>query len=127
MSMNPRTESSAQSAATNEDERGAVREDVQPGETVQESSLSTADIARGGSTEREAPPPAGATPNDQAPLFASDEAERFRSRWGTIQTGFVDDPRHTVEEADGLVAEVMKRLAEVFAAERSELEQQWER
>jgi len=32
-----------------------------------------------------------------------------------------------VEQADGLVAQAMKRLAEVFAQERSKLEGQWDR
>jgi hypothetical protein len=62
-----------------------------------------------------------------APLFDTGDADGYRSRWTDIQTGFVDDPRHAVEEADGLVAEVMKRLAEVFADERGTLEQQWSR
>ena len=44
-----------------------------------------------------------------------------------IQTGFVDEPRQTVEQADELVAQVMQRLAEGFAAERERLEQQWGR
>ena len=39
----------------------------------------------------------------------------------------MDEPRKAVEEADTLVAEVMKRLAEVFATERTRLESQWER
>jgi hypothetical protein len=61
------------------------------------------------------------------PLLVSDETHTFRSRWDSIQTGFVDEPRHSVEQADGLVAEVMKRLAETFAEERSKLEGQWSR
>ena len=36
---------------------------------------------------------------------------------------FVDEPRQTVEQADELVAQVMQRLAEGFAAERERLEQ----
>src|ERR1039458_2648631 len=43
-----------------------------------------------------------------------------------VQTGFVDEPRRTVEEADKLVAAVMQRLAEGFANERSGLEKQWD-
>jgi hypothetical protein len=35
--------------------------------------------------------------------------------------------RKAVEQADGLVASAMKRLAEVFADERSNLEKQWDR
>jgi hypothetical protein len=51
----------------------------------------------------------------------------LRNRWSAVQTAFVDEPRTAVEQADGLVAAAMKRLAEVFAEERSRLEQQWDR
>jgi hypothetical protein len=61
------------------------------------------------------------------PLFPGDELEGLRARWKEIQTAFVDEPRKAVEQADGLVASAMKRLAEVFADERSRLEQQWDR
>lgn len=61
------------------------------------------------------------------PLFAEDESEEFRSRWERIQAGFVDEPRMAVEQADELVATVIKRLAEVFAKERTSLEQDWDR
>ena len=37
----------------------------------------------------------------------------------------VDEPRQSVENADSLVASAIKRLAEMFARERSSLEQQW--
>jgi hypothetical protein len=60
-------------------------------------------------------------------LFADDELNGYRTRWSAIQTGFVDEPRRAVEEADTLVAELMKRLAEGFAEERRQLESQWER
>jgi hypothetical protein len=39
-------------------------------------------------------------------LLGSDEAENFRARWTLIQTGFVDEPRHAVEQADALVKEL---------------------
>jgi hypothetical protein len=61
------------------------------------------------------------------PMFAGDEAAGFRTRWEAVQTGFVDEPRRAVEEADSLVAQVIKRLSEVFADERSNLEHQWDR
>jgi len=68
-----------------------------------------------------------ARPNDTAPLFPGNELDGLRTRWKEIQTAFVDEPRKAVEQADGLVASAMKRLAEVFAEERSGLERQWDR
>lgn len=61
------------------------------------------------------------------PLFPSEELQGLRTRWKEIQIAFVDEPRKAVEQADGLVASAMKRLAEVFAEERSGLEKQWDR
>jgi hypothetical protein len=61
------------------------------------------------------------------PLFSAEEAKDFRSQWGAIQVNFVDEPRQVVEQADHLVAVAMKRLAEMFAAERARLESQWDR
>jgi len=70
----------------------------------------------------------GATSDTGAePLFPTGEAEGFRGRWVEVQTGFVDEPRNAVEQADSLVAEMMQRLAQVFADERGKLEEQWSR
>jgi len=70
-----------------------------------------------------AKPPAG----DSHPLFSEEETRRFRSEWDAIQIGFVDEPRRSVEKADGLVANVIQRLATVFSEEKSRLEGQWDR
>jgi hypothetical protein len=61
----------------------------------------------------------------QVDLFPGDELLGYRTRWDAIQTGFVDQPRAAVEQADALVSQVMTRLTEVFARERSTLEGQW--
>jgi hypothetical protein len=55
------------------------------------------------------------------------ESEGYRARWTDVQTGFVDSPRQAVEQADGLVAELMQHLAKTFADERGRLEGQWDR
>jgi|SRR5271166_1107011 len=65
--------------------------------------------------------------SEPMPLFSELEMGDFRSQWSKVQTGFVDEPRRTVEDADKLVASVMQRLAEGFANERSGLEKQWDR
>ena len=88
----------------------------------QEHRLRTAeDIGRSGE--------AVATEPGQAatPLFDEGESQKFRADWLAIQTQFVDDPRNAVKQADELVAATMKRLAEVFAGERDNLEKEWDR
>ena len=69
----------------------------------------------------------GAQPVDERPMpiFAGEEAAGYRTQWDAIQTGFVDEPRRAVEEADALVALTIKRLSEIFADERTGLEHQW--
>src|SRR5271163_3886527 len=69
---------------------------------------------------------ARAKEEETGPLFSGTEANELRARWDAIQVGFVDEPRGAGEQADNLVAGTMKRLAEVFAAERSKLEGQWD-
>ena len=64
---------------------------------------------------------------ERGPLFSAEETASLRLKWDSIQVGFVDEPRRSVQQADSLVAATMKRLAEQFAAERSNLEGQWDR
>jgi len=100
-----------------------------------DAPTSTADLAR--ADERPAaaaPAPAGQSGSTEtltrpgaAPLLPEDEVRDLRNRWDNIQAGFVDEPRRAVEDADALVASAMKRMAEVFASERSQLEGQWDR
>ncbi len=60
------------------------------------------------------------------PLFPGEELQGFRSRWDQVQASFVDEPRLAVEQADGLVANMVKRLAEEFSTARADLERQWD-
>jgi hypothetical protein len=72
-------------------------------------------------------PGAGMARETEAPmLFSPEESEGMRDRWSDIQAGFVDEPRRAVEQADELVAECIRRLAESFAEERDRLERQWD-
>ena len=93
-----------------------------PGRTTQDvrDAANRAEAGRGG---------APGMPPDQteAALFPDQELNELRSRWQGIQTEFVDQPRRSVEEADGLVAQTIKRLADSFANARAQLEGQWAR
>ncbi len=71
--------------------------------------------------------PSGGPAAETGPLFSEEETQRFRSEWDSVQIGFVDEPRQSVEKADGLVAGVIQRLAEVLSEERRKLEAQWDR
>jgi len=93
--------------------------EVTPGNEIERMEEDAAEVASPEPAERAAPQPVH--------LLAADEAGNLRSRWDAIQTGFVDEPRRAVEQADSLVAEVMQRLAQLFADERSKLEGQWSR
>ena len=107
-------------------------------EKIERREMSTADLARRAEaaesavlTERD--PVVGRAPaqadveTERTMLFEDQEANQFRARWTDVQAGFVDAPRSAVEHADALVAETMKRMAEMFSAERANLEAQWDR
>jgi hypothetical protein len=106
---------------------------------TKEKELTTADLASDDISPKE---PAGpklvnaqgpeavdraAAVSEPMPLFSESEMGGFRSQWSNLQTGFVDEPRRVVADADKLVAAVIQRLAERFANERSALEKQWDR
>jgi hypothetical protein len=85
--------------------------------TQVEEPISTAELA--------AKP--GAKSEAAGPLRSPEFVQDLRERWDGIQTGFVDEPRAAVRQADELVASAIKRLAESFAEARSTLEGQWAR
>jgi hypothetical protein len=86
----------------------------------------TADLISKGNSGVDRPNgPGDGSMSSHPALFPQGESESFRSRWHDVQSRFVDEPRHAVEEADQLVAAVISRLAEVFAGERDVLEHEW--
>jgi hypothetical protein len=91
-----------------------------------ERALGTADLARAGERPpNEAVAQPGAMHDAGEPLaalFLAPVAEDFRRRWDAVQIGFVDDPKQAVRNADELVAQVMKTLAESFAEQRAGIE-----
>jgi hypothetical protein len=113
----------------------AQQRELTPGSEIKRMEDDAAEVAPGGEIKRMEEDAAELTPPQPAEqaapqpiqLLATDEAQNLRSRWDAIQTGFVDEPHRAVEQADNLVAEVMQRLAQIFADERSKLEGQWSR
>ncbi|MDB5478966.1 MAG: hypothetical protein JWO83_19 [Caulobacteraceae bacterium] len=89
--------------------------------------LTTADLARGKAAPQPGAGPGQPGEEQPAALFPAEDARNFQARWDAIQVSFVDEPRRAVEQADALVAEALKRQAEIFAAARADLETQWDR
>ncbi|HZM89502.1 MAG TPA: hypothetical protein VFF31_23475 [Blastocatellia bacterium] len=120
-----------------EQERIAGEKPLEPSNNT--TPLTTADLASaaavparsrthddaGVAARQEEARPEEASAETAGPLFNEDESDSFRARWFAIQADFVDEPARSVEEADQLVAAVMKRLAEVFADARQNLEKEW--
>lgn len=68
----------------------------------------------------EAPP--SPNPTEPISLLPQEFASQFRSRWETIQSGFVDDPRQAVEQASVLVQQALKQLTTVFEEKRKQVQ-----
>ena len=87
------------------------------------------------SDDLETPPPDLPVASNAAPKFDRgttgeevvllENADDYQRRWEPIQSAFVDEPRRAVEQADALVTEVIKALADSFANEQQRLEGQW--
>jgi hypothetical protein len=121
-----------------EREERATTVDEERTTTADEERTTTADIASGAkgqepSEERLPDEETGEGVRDRTeavegePLIGEDTTRDVRGRWEGIQASFVDEPRRAVEEADTLVAELMRQLADSFAHERERLEGQWDR
>ena len=69
----------------------------------------------------------GTSDDDGAPLLGdADAVEKLRTRWQRVQVGFVDDPRHSVEEADSLVEQVVAQFTEAVNAALGTLRDDWQ-
>jgi hypothetical protein len=104
----PSEEESSRAEGARRAEAGSRHGEPAPGEAAVSDEASEAASARG-------------------PLLEQGEEDDFLRRWEDIQAGFVDQPRQAVQEADALVAGLMKRLAETFSEARTQLEGQWDR
>jgi len=72
-------------------------------------------------------PSEGHPDGDATPLLLERDRQELRRRWDQIQTGFVDQPRNAVQDADALVSSAIDRLSKGFADARSKLERQWDK
>lgn len=66
-------------------------------------------------------------PNEEMPLLSDARAAGYREHWEACQREFVDEPQQSVQDADQLVADLIRDLAEEFSTARTQLEEQWSR
>jgi len=66
-------------------------------------------------------------PENAQSLLPKQQCDELRSRWDTIQTSFIDEPRRAVKDADALVLTAAKHLTDAFTEQRNQLEKQWSR
>lgn len=62
---------------------------------------------------------------EEAAFLPDDRMSSLRQRWNDVQAGFVDDPQNAVQQAHGLVTQLVDELVQTFTQERTALENQW--
>ncbi|KDN18929.1 hypothetical protein [Amycolatopsis rifamycinica] len=100
-----------------------------PGESggdVEAPAESGGDIETPAASGGDVETPASGGDVETPTLIDEEKVTGFRDRWQNVQTGFVDDPKQAVQQADELVAAVISALATTFAEHKSELESQWQ-
>ncbi|MEV4296003.1 hypothetical protein [Microbispora rosea] len=102
------------------DGAGYGRDGVSAGDTTA-SGAPVTDTSTGTSTGDTVDGPVAYPVTTTASDTASVLDEAFDSRWREIKTGFVDDPRQSVEQADALVEEALSALT----SRRQALLDQW--
>ncbi len=110
------------------DDDGYADDDYADDDYADDGDRLTAGHAASGPADRGAPNAAAegsvaAGSGPRASLLADGELQSMTMRWKDIQAEFVDEPSKAVQQADALVAELMQRLAAMFASERAGLEE----
>lgn len=113
------------------DKRSATEEDLPParGKTINRETVAAAEKAAPEFAETVQDsdiPDAEILESEPNHLFSRETEHEFRTQWQEIQTGFVDEPRRSVQHADELVTRITQQLAKSFSEQRSSLERQWE-
>ncbi len=82
------------------------------------------------------PPDHQAAPDQPAPspqdvraeeFFPPDRRAQLKGTWVDIQSAFIDEPKRAVQNADGLVKEILGAVSQKFESARHSLEVEWNR
>jgi hypothetical protein len=108
-----------------EEPRGHEAQGSTDGIRVQDTRSENPDAATGDVPVEPEPARADAVPQQSLALLDQD-LEQAHTRWRDLQATFVDDPRMAVEQADGLVEEIVTTLTSSLTTRVSELRDRWE-
>jgi hypothetical protein len=113
------------------DQHTELDQSAESTELATEPVIETHDHSTGQSdfqaVEAEPPSAAPAETSTEQALFAQHDLSELQSRWAEVQAAFVDDPKDSVQQADGLVSDVVEHITTSFSQARSQLEEQWSR
>ncbi len=76
-----------------------------------------------------APDQPSPSPQDVRPeeFFPPDRRAQLKGTWVDIQSAFIDEPKRAVQNADGLVKEILGSVSQKFESARHSLEVEWNR
>ena len=101
---------------------------VRPGAGVQGvASTSGLSTDQTGGDDIVAAPRRVSVSDDEKQLFPPELCSALGDEWQSIQAGFVDSPRVSVQNADALVKKTIGVLERSFADIRNSLERDWEK
>jgi len=126
------TQSTFQPPSSPDSSRSRTRARAEELRTEEDAAFDDGDEARQRAEqarfEEKDPPPVEAShpTNTLGTSYLGDgSTEEAWQNWRQIQANFVDDPRHAVSDAHGLVGELINTIVRSFESERTQLEQRW--
>jgi hypothetical protein len=74
--------------------------------------------------DQPAPAPQDVRPEE---FFPRERREQLKGTWLDIQSAVIDEPKRAVQNADGLVKEILGAVSQKFESARHSLEVEWNR
>jgi hypothetical protein len=104
--------SMGQEGAVIDDYRDSERSSVAAGDRASNGDRAQMPVAEDRRGQGNGANTAGDEADDE--LILIDDGDAFRSRWESVQIGFVDDPRRAVQDAQELLSSVVDELIDGF-------------
>lgn len=118
------TDKAQQADRARQPEKVQQPDKVQPTDKVQQPDKTQ---QRTDTPDRTTEPQRRATPaGHDDRVFEDQDVERYREQWRELQSGFVDEPKSAVREADSLVSQMMETFTAHLTERKRALSGQWD-